>query len=282
MRWSRLVAAACARLEVGARARRRPVEAGMARPLRPSVGCGLPPRPGCRRRQPPRPQTSRPRVLPVRASGRRRARCRPPLLRDDRPPLRFVRRVAYPQRHGCAWDPRGVAQAPAAKVLAAPTRAATTAAVQVFARALIRPAPRTRRRFPQLPEAASIAPSTYLSALHSSDRLYANPLLSVGLTNDPAGLTVTGTGAYSMVGPSAIQIGYGCTMEQRAEGNGVRYFIVSKSHVDLFSSSVCGKSTHPTAIAWKCLPGSLYVGNAVTVRLVGTRIRTRQRRTHEQ
>ena len=119
-----LVAAACARREVEGRARRRPVETGMARPLRPSVGCGLPLRPWCRRRPPPRLRTSRLRVLPV---GRPRSRS--PLLRQDRLLPRFVRCVAYPQRHGCAWDLRGVAQA--ATVLAAQAQAAPAAAEQV-------------------------------------------------------------------------------------------------------------------------------------------------------
>ena len=246
----------------------------MARPLRPSVGCGLPPRPGCRRRPPPRPRTSRPRVVPVRASGRRRARCRPPLLRDDRLRPRFVRRVAYPQRRrGCVWDLRGVAQAPAAKVLAAPTQAATTAAVQVFARALIRPAPRTRRRFPQLPEAGAIALTPYLGAVHSLDYLYRNNslLLSVALANDQTGLTVTGTGVYSMGGTGATQIGCGCTMVQRSVGALVRYVVVSKSHSDLLASNTCSKTTHPASLQWTCLPGSDHTGQPVNVRIVGTR-----------
>jgi hypothetical protein len=240
-------------------------------------------RPGCRRR-PPRLRTSRPRVLPVRARSSGPTASAMPVTATPPGPappvVRAVRRIpaATRLRVGCAWSRAGSNGQGACGSDPSGHYCRRTG----FARAPIRPAPRARRRFPQLPQAAVTTPSTYLSALHSSDHLYANTLLSVGLTNDPAGLTVTGTGAYSMVGPGAIQIGYGCTMEQRAVGIGVRYFIVSKSHVDLFSSSVCGKSTHPTAIAWKCLPGSLYAGNAVTVRLVGTRIRTRQRHTHEQ
>ena len=182
--------------------------------------------------------------------------------------------TAYPQRRrGCVWDLRGVAQAPAAEVLAAPTRAATTAAVQVFARALIRPAPRTRRRFPQLPEAGAIALTPYLGAVHSLDDLYRNnsPLLSVALANDQTGLTVTGTGVYSMGGTGATQIGYGCTMVQRSVGAFVRYVVVSKSNVDLLSSNTCSKTTHPASLRWTCLAGSDHTGQPVNVRIVGTR-----------
>ncbi len=128
-------------------------------------------------------------------------------------------------------------------------------------------------------------PSTYLGAANSLNFLYRNQLLSVALTNYPTGLTVTGTGVYSMggTGTSAAQIGYNCTMEQRAIGAAmVRYVVVSKSGTDLFSSSTCSKSTHPASIPWKCLEGSSHASEQVTVRIVGTRNRTRQRHTHEQ
>jgi hypothetical protein len=153
-----------------------------------------------------------------------------------------------------------------------------------FARAPIRPAPHTRRRFPQLPKAAAPPPSTYLGAANSLNFLYLKQLLSVALANYPTGLTVTGTGVYSMGGTGTVasQIGNGCTMEQRAEGSRSRYFIVSKSGTDLLCSSMCRQCTHPSALAWTCLAGSSRPGEPVTVRIVGTRNRTRQRHTHEQ
>ncbi len=142
-----------------------------------------------------------------------------------------------------------------------------------------------RRRLPQLRKAAATAPSTYLGAVYFSDHLYLKPLLFVALTNDPTGLTITGTGVYSMggTGTVAAQIGYKCTMVQRAVGAAmVCYVVVSMSQIELFSSHPCSKSTHPASIIWTCLAGSSRPGQPVTVRIVGTRNRTRQRHTHEQ